>query len=111
MEYYYTLILHMELPHKGPVMQKINYRIFLEVDSPDICLYQHLMGERAYFKNLTNYLFDYTKRLPGSIIMLYTVECYYNAVQYNMILYTSLQWLGQNMNVSLNPQKTPYTSL
>ena len=25
-----------------------------------------------------------------------------------MILYTSLQWLGQNMNVSLNPQKTPH---
>ena len=39
----------------------------------------------------------------------YTVECHYNAIQYD-ILYTSLQWLGKNMNVSLNPQKTPHTS-
>ena len=27
-----------------------------------------------------------------------------------MKLYISLQWLGQNMNVSLNPQKTPHSS-
>ena len=34
-----------------------------------------------------------------------------NTVQYdNMLFYTSLQWLGQNMNVSLNPQKTPHIS-
>ena len=108
LEYNYPSILHMDLPHKGPVMQKMNHGIFLEVNSPDICLYQHLMG---YFKNLTNYLFDYTKRLPGSIIMLYTVEYHYNAVHYNIILYTPLWWLGQNMNVSLNPWKTTYISL
>ena len=38
----------------------------------------------------------------------YTVRCRYNAVQYNMILQTSLQWLRQRMNDSLNPQKTPH---
>ena len=27
-----------------------------------------------------------------------------------MMLYSSLQWLGQNMNISLNPQKTHHTS-
>ena len=31
-----------------------------------------------------------------------TVECCYNMVQYNMILHTSLQWLRQNINRSLN---------
>ena len=41
---------------------------------------------------------------------MYTVECRYNTVQYNMILYTSLRWLEQNINVSLNPQKTPHNS-
>ena len=35
----------------------------------------------------------------------HTVEYSYNAVQYNMIMYIILRWLGQNMNVSLNPQK------
>ena len=39
-----------------------------------------------------------------------TVDCRYNAVQYNVILYTSLRWLGHNMDVSLNPQMTPYIS-
>ena len=39
-----------------------------------------------------------------------TLEYRYNKVQYNMILYTWLQRLGQNMNVSINPQKTPHNS-
>ena len=39
-----------------------------------------------------------------------TVECLYNAVQFNKILHTSLQWLGQNTNKRLNLQKTHYTS-
>ena len=34
-----------------------------------------------------------------------TAEC-----QYNMILYTWLLQLGQNMNGSLNPKKTPHIS-
>ena len=33
-----------------------------------------------------------------------TVECRYNAVKYNMILHTSLQWLRQSIDQSLNPQ-------
>ena len=37
----------------------------------------------------------------------YTVECRYNAVQYNMILYTSLQWLKQINHQNLNPQRAP----
>ena len=36
----------------------------------------------------------------------YTVS----AVTTRSKLYISLQWLGQNMNVSLNPQKTPHSS-
>ena len=36
-----------------------------------------------------------------------TIECHYTTVQYNMILHTSLQWLWQNINESLDPQKTP----
>ena len=39
-----------------------------------------------------------------------TVECRYNAVQYNKILHTSLQWRGQNINKRLNLQKTHHTS-
>ena len=31
-----------------------------------------------------------------------TVGCLYNAVQYNMILHTSLQWLRPNINQSLS---------
>ena len=34
-----------------------------------------------------------------------TIDFHYNAVQYNTILYTSLQWLNTNPN--LNPQKLP----
>ena len=39
----------------------------------------------------------------------YTVECYYDAVHYNMILHISLQELRQNINQKLNPLKTSYT--
>ena len=39
-----------------------------------------------------------------------TGKCRYNAVQYNMILHTPLQWLGQNIHQSFNPQKTPHIS-
>ena len=37
----------------------------------------------------------------------YTVPCRYNAVQYNMILHTPLQWLGQIINESLKPHYNP----
>ena len=41
-----------------------------------------------------------------------TVKRCYNAVQYNMILHTSLQWLGQSINLILNPKKhIPYLTL
>ena len=36
--------------------------------------------------------------------------CRYNAVQYNTLFNTSLQWLNQDTNYSLNPQKTSHTS-
>ena len=39
-----------------------------------------------------------------------TAMCCYNAVQYNMILHTSLKERIMNMNLSLNPQKTPHNS-
>ena len=39
------------------------------------------------------------------------VECCYNAVQYNMILHTTLQWLKSNINQNLNPQKHPISRL
>ena len=42
--------------------------------------------------------------------ILNAVEYCYNAVQYNKILHTSLQWRGQNINHKLNLQKTPHTS-
>ena len=37
---------------------------------------------------------------------IYTVECPYNEVQYNKMLYTSLQWWGQNINQRLNLRNT-----
>ena len=44
----------------------------------------------------------------GSVkhIQPHTVECRYNAVQYNIVLHTSLQEVRQNINQKLNPQKT-----
>ena len=39
-----------------------------------------------------------------------TMECRYDAVQYNKILHTSLQDLRQNINQRLNPQNTPHSS-
>ena len=41
---------------------------------------------------------------------LTTVEYRFNAVQYNMILHSSLKWLGQNIYQNINPQKTPHSS-
>ena len=38
------------------------------------------------------------------ILWANTVECRYNTAQYNMTLHTSLRWLGQGINHSLNPQ-------
>ena len=39
-----------------------------------------------------------------------TVKWHYNVVQYNMIFHTSLLWLRQSMNQSLNPQNTSHTT-
>ena len=39
-----------------------------------------------------------------------TVECRYNAMQYNTIIHTSLQWPRQNLNPGLHSQKTLHTS-
>ena len=39
-----------------------------------------------------------------------TVKCCYNAVQYNTIIHTSLQWLRQNINQGSLSQKTPHIS-
>ena len=38
------------------------------------------------------------------------VKCHYNTVRYNMILLSLLHWLKQNINQTLNWQKTPHTS-
>ena len=40
----------------------------------------------------------------------YTVECHYNAVQYFMILHTTILWQEQNWNQISKSQKTPHTS-
>ena len=40
----------------------------------------------------------------------YTVECRYNAVWYCKILHDQLQEMRQNVNQTLDPQKTPHTS-
>ena len=37
-----------------------------------------------------------------------TVECRYNAVEYNTIMHTPLHWLRQNINQCLHSQKTPH---
>ena len=48
----------------------------------------------------------------GSVLQLpsYTVQCRYNAVQYNMIFHTPLHWLMQNINQTLNSQKILHIS-
>ena len=40
---------------------------------------------------------------------VHIVECRYNAVQYDRILSSSLQWLMQNINKNLEPQNTPHS--
>ena len=40
---------------------------------------------------------------------VYTVKCHYNTVEYNSILHIPMWWLKQNMDETLNPQKTPHT--
>ena len=40
----------------------------------------------------------------------HTAECRYNTIQYYMILLTSFQELSQNVNYTLDPQKTHHTS-
>ena len=39
----------------------------------------------------------------------YSVQCCYNVAQDNMLLHPPLQERGQNINESLNPQKTQHT--
>ena len=41
-------------------------------------------------------------------LLLNTVECRYNAVQYNMMLHALLQWKIRNVNQSLRTQKAPH---
>ena len=38
-----------------------------------------------------------------------TVKCHYNPVEYDIIWNTSLQWLRQSVDESLNPQNTSHT--
>ena len=40
-----------------------------------------------------------------------TVECHYNAVQYNTISHTALHWLKQNINQSWITNYNPYLDL
>ena len=46
----------------------------------------------------------------GSFCPPNTVACRYNAVQYNMIFHMPLHWLMQNIDKSLDSQKTLHTS-
>ena len=52
--------------------------------------------------------------LPQSLQLfmqyLTTVECRYNAVQYNKILYASMQWRGHSIKRRFNLQTTHHTS-
>ena len=52
----------------------------------------------------------YMEVLPVLNHTQYTVERHYNVLQYNTILPTPMQWLSQNVNETLNPQKTPHSS-
>ena len=40
----------------------------------------------------------------------FAVGHHYNAVKYNMILNTAIQWLTYNLDETLNSQQTPHTS-
>ena len=47
-----------------------------------------------------------------TVVTGYAAGCRYNAVQYNMILHTSLQWLRQSINQEFEPTKyIPYLAL
>ena len=50
----------------------------------------------------------YHELLRQTVSQQNTVECHYSAVQYNMICHTPLHWLMQNINPTLDSQKTPY---
>ena len=39
-----------------------------------------------------------------------TVECRYNAFQYNAVFHTALRWLNENINFSVKSQITPHIS-
>ena len=43
-------------------------------------------------------------------LVIHTVECRYNSVQYYKTLYTSLKWRGQNINHRSDLQKTHHIS-
>ena len=50
----------------------------------------------------------WTRAWRGELLFI-TVKCRSNAVQYNMVLHTPLQWLRENIHVhqNLNPQTHP----
>ena len=43
-------------------------------------------------------------------VLMYTVSCRYNVVQYNILSYTALRFLRQNINQKLNSQKISHSS-
>ena len=47
---------------------------------------------------------------PHQVTTHITVGCRYNAVHYGTILHTWLQWLRQNVDQSVNPQKHTHIS-
>ena len=51
-----------------------------------------------------------TRTTTGIQYCPYTVQCHYNLIQYAMIFHTSLKWLRQSINHSLNPQNTSHRS-
>ena len=63
-------------------------------------------GENGIHRLSNTYMFGHLQA-QGWSISWNTVECRYNAVQYNMILHTSMQRPRQSINHSWNPQNNP----
>ena len=60
--------------------------------------------------NLSNYRVKCHHFRSQAEYRIYAVECRYNAVEYNTIMHTSLQWSRQNINQGLHSQETPHSS-
>ena len=54
-------------------------------------------------------LYRYNFSEEYSLVYLNTVDCHFNAVHFITILHTAMWWQCQNINQTLDSQKTPHT--